>query len=595
MGLNWSLKELYTSFNSEEFMDDIDDLSEVIDEINEWSQSVIKDCENSKVKLEGYIERFSALSDLITKIGSFIELSMSVNTKDEDALKYSDIFEKKLTGIVEAETKLNKWISSIENIDEVIESSSLLKEHKFLLKEIAEKSKYLLNDKEESIIAKMQSTGSSAWLKLKDNLISTLKVDINEDGEIKEYPLTVVLNMAYDDDAKVRERAYKAEIESYKKIEEGVAAALNGIKGEVLTTCELRGYQSPLQETLINSRMDEETLNAMLDAMKESMPKFRSYLKRKAEILGHKNGLPFYDMYAPIIEADKDYDYEKGKKFVVDKFRTFSDNLADFAKRAMDNHWIDVMPKEGKVGGAFCAGIHYLGESRILLNYGGKFGDVVTMAHELGHGFHGECLKGETVLNSEYPMPIAETASTFCETIVKKAAIKESDKAQALAILEAEISDCNQVIVDIYSRFLFEKSLFEARKESSVTVEKIKELMVNAQKEAYGDGLDPEYLHPYMWTWKPHYYYVNSNYYNFPYAFGLLFAKGLYAEYLKKGKEFTKEYENILSITGKNNIADITAAAGIDIHNKEFWKASLKTIEDDIDVFMELSKELINI
>lgn len=595
MGLNWSLKELYTSFNSEEFMDDIDDLSEVIDEINEWSQSVIKDCENSKVKLEGYIERFSALSDLITKIGSFIELSMSVNTKDEDALKYSDIFEKKLTGIVEAETKLNKWISSIENIDEVIESSSLLKEHKFLLKEIAEKSKYLLNDKEESIIAKMQSTGSSAWLKLKDNLISTLKVDINEDGEIKEYPLTVVLNMAYDDDAKVRERAYKAEIESYKKIEEGVAAALNGIKGEVLTTCELRGYQSPLQETLINSRMDEETLNAMLDAMKESMPKFRSYLKRKAEILGHKNGLPFYDMYAPIIEADMDYDYEKGKKFVVDKFRTFSDNLADFAKRAMDNHWIDVMPKEGKVGGAFCAGIHYLGESRILLNYGGKFGDVVTMAHELGHGFHGECLKGETVLNSEYPMPIAETASTFCETIVKKAAIKESDKAQALAILEAEISDCNQVIVDIYSRFLFEKSLFEARKESSVTVEKIKELMVNAQKEAYGDGLDPEYLHPYMWTWKPHYYYVNSNYYNFPYAFGLLFAKGLYAEYLKKGKEFTKEYENILSITGKNNIADITAAAGIDIHNKEFWKASLKTIEDDIDVFMELSKELINI
>lgn len=593
MNLNWSLKELYTSFNSEEFLEDMECLTEVIDEINKWTEIIVKDTDCAKVKLEGYVERFSVLADLITKIGSFIELSISVNTKDDEALKYSDILEKKLTKIVEAETKLNKWISSIENIDEVIKDSILLKDHEFILKEVVEKSKYLLTDREEAIIANMQNTGSNAWGKLKDNLISTHKVEINEDGKIKEYPLTVVLNMAYDKDEKVRKRAYEAEIASYTKIEEGVAAALNGIKGEVLTICEFRGYKSPLEQTLINSRMDEESLNVMLEAMKESMPKFREYLKRKAEILGHKNGLPFYDMYAPIVESDMEFDYEKGKKFVVDKFRTFSDNLANFAQKAMNNNWIDVMPKEGKVGGAFCAGIHYLGESRILLNYGNSFSDVVTMAHELGHGFHGECLKDESVLNTEYPMPIAETASTFCETIVKKAAIKEADKITALAILESEISDCNQVIVDIYSRFLFEKSLFEARKESALTVEQIKKLMLDAQREAYGDGLDPEYLHPYMWTWKPHYYYANSNFYNFPYAFGLLFAKGLYAEYLKKGSEFSSEYENLLSITGKHNIADITKEVGIDIHNKEFWKSSLRTIEEDIDKFMELSKELL--
>ena len=593
MNLNWSLKELYTSFNSEEFLEDMECLTEVIDEINKWTEIIVKDTDCAKVKLEGYVERFSVLADLITKIGSFIELSISVNTKDDEALKYSDILEKKLTKIVEAETKLNKWISSIENIDEAIKDSILLKDHEFILKEVVEKSKYLLTDREEAIIANMQNTGSNAWGKLKDNLISTHKVEINEDGKIKEYPLTVVLNMAYDKDEKVRKRAYEAEIASYTKIEEGVAAALNGIKGEVLTICEFRGYKSPLEQTLINSRMDEESLNVMLEAMKESMPKFREYLKIKAEILGHKNGLPFYDMYAPIVESDMEFDYEKGKKFVVDKFRTFSDNLANFAQKAMNNNWIDVMPKEGKVGGAFCAGIHYLGESRILLNYGNSFSDVVTMAHELGHGFHGECLKDESVLNTEYPMPIAETASTFCETIVKKAAIKEADKITALAILESEISDCNQVIVDIYSRFLFEKSLFEARKESALTVDQIKKLMLDAQREAYGDGLDPEYLHPYMWTWKPHYYYANSNFYNFPYAFGLLFAKGLYAEYLKKGSEFSSEYENLLSITGKHNIADITKEVGIDIHNKEFWKSSLRTIEEDIDKFMELSKELL--
>ena len=590
MSLNWSLKELYPSFESQEFKIDMNKLTSKISEVNEWANEIIKDNNDILVKLEEYIKRYSKLTELISKIGAFIELSISVNTKDTEALRYSDIFEKKLTHMVEASTKVERYISTIDNIEYIIEKSELLKAHEYVLKSIVEQSKYLLSDKEESIIANMKNTGSNAWSKLKDNLISSLMVEIKESDEVKEYPLTVVLNMSEDKSEEVRKKAYEAEIASYKKVEEGVAAALNGIKGEVLTVCDFRGYKSPLEKTLLDSRMDEESLNAMLDAMKESLPVFRKYLRRKAEILGHKNGLPFYDLYAPISNADMKFTYDEGSKFVVKNFRTFSDNLGDFAQKAIDNNWIDVEPREGKVGGAFCAGLHFIGESRILLNYGGNFGDVVTMAHELGHGFHGECLKNEAILNSEYPMPIAETASTFCETIIKKAAIKEADKDEALAILEAEICDCTQVIVDIYSRFLFEKSVFEARKESALTVDKIKELMLKAQREAYGDGLDPEYLHPYMWAWKPHYYDADYNYYNFPYAFGLLFAKGLYAEYLNKGDSFKSEYERLLSITGKNKIADITKEVGIDIHNKEFWRNSLKTIEADIEHFIELSK-----
>lgn len=590
MSLNWSLKELYPSFESQEFKIDMDKLTNKINEVNEWANEIVKDNNDILVKLEEYIKRYSKLTELISKIGAFIELSISVNTKDTEALRYSDIFEKKLTHMVEASTKVERYISTIDNIEDIIEKSELLKAHEYVLKSIVEQSKYLLSDKEESIIANMKNTGSNAWSKLKDNLISSLMVEIKENDEVKEYPLTVVLNMAEDKSEEVRKRAYEAEIASYKKVEEGVAAALNGIKGEVLTVCDFRGYKSPLEKTLLDSRMDEESLNAMLDAMKESLPVFRKYLRRKAEMLGHKNGLPFYDLYAPISNADMKFTYDEGAKFVVKNFRTFSDNLGDFAQKAIDNNWIDVEPREGKVGGAFCAGLHFIGESRILLNYSGSFGDVVTMAHELGHGFHGECLKNEAILNSEYPMPIAETASTFCETIIKKAAIKEANKDEALAILEAEICDCTQVIVDIYSRFLFEKSVFEARKESALTVSQIKELMLEAQREAYGDGLDEEYLHPYMWAWKPHYYDADYNYYNFPYAFGLLFAKGLYAEYLKKGESFTSEYERLLSITGKNKIADITKEVGIDIHNKEFWRNSLKTIEEDIEKFIELSK-----
>jgi pepF/M3 family oligoendopeptidase len=591
MELNWSLKEIYSSFNSDEFKRDLESLTDVINDINIWATNVIKDKENIVTKLEDYINKFTTVTELSSKLSIFINLSLSVNTKDKEALKYSDILEKKLTNLVESSVKLERYISNIENIDDIINKSELLKEHKFILKTVIEQSKYLLNDKEENIIANMKNTGSNAWIKLKDNLISTLMVEIEENNEIKEVPLTVVLNLAYDKDPIVRKKAYEAEIKSYKKVEEGVAAALNAIKGEVLTVCDFRGYKSPLDKTLIDSRMNEDALEAMFSAMKESLPAFRKYLRRKGEMLGHQNGLPFYDLYAPVCEADMKFSYEEGTKFVEKNFRTFSDHLGDFAKKAIDNNWIDVKPREGKVGGAFCENLHFIGESRILLNYGDNFGDVVTLAHELGHGFHGECLNNETTLNSDYPMPIAETASTFCETIIKKAAIKDATKDEALAILETEISDCTQVIVDIYSRFLFEKSLFEARKESSLSVEEIKELMINAQKEAYGDGLDPNFLHPYMWAWKPHYYDAEYNYYNFPYAFGLLFAKGLYAEYIKKGKTFSKDYEKLLSITGKNKIADVTKVMGIDINDKEFWKSSLKTVEEDINKFIELSNK----
>ncbi|MDY4077521.1 MAG: M3 family oligoendopeptidase [Clostridium sp.] len=585
MNLNWSLDEIYKSFDDEEFKNDINKLDECIKDINSWGASILRRKDSDVKKLEEYIEKRSDFEELSNKLEIFINLSLSVNTKDKEALRYSDIIEKKLTEVVETFAKVEKWISSIDSLECIIEKSNILKEYKFLFSEIVEKGKYILSEKEENIISNMKNTGSSAWAKLKDNLVSNLMVEING----KEEPLTVVLNMAYDKDENVRKNAYEAEIKSYKKIEEGVAAALNGIKGEVLTISNIRGYKSPLQMTLLESRMDEESLNAMLSAMKESLPVFRKYLRKKGELLGHKNGLPFYDLYAPIVDCDMKFSYEEAGDFVEKNFRSFSESLGNYARKAIDNRWIDVMPKEGKVGGAFCENIHYIGESRFLLNFGGSFSDVVTMAHELGHGFHGECLKNEKILNFDYPMPIAETASTFCETIIKTAAIKDANKKEALAILETEICDDTQVIVDIYSRFLFEKNLFEKRKESALSVEEIKNLMIDAQKEAYGDGLDPNFLHPYMWLWKPHYYDADYNFYNYPYAFGLLFSKGLYAEYLKRGDSFVKDYEKLLSITGKNKLEDVAKVMGIDIHNVEFWRSSLKLIEDNIEKFIRLA------
>ncbi len=587
--MRWSLDELYTSFDSKEFLNDLENLDTKIFEFNNWANENLLSLENSVNKMEEYIGFSADITSIFTKLRAYASLTSSVDAKNETALQYMDRLSVRASELTKPNVMFQGFVKEIDNLDELIDSSELLKEHKFYLNSIKEQAKYMLSEKEEILISKMSNSGSTAWSNLQNMVSSTLLVDITLDGENKQLPLPVVRNLAYDKDPGIRLIAYEAEQLAYKKIEEASAAALNGIKGEVITVAEMRGYKSPLDEVLDKSRMDQETLNAMLTAMKEFLPVFHKYYRKKAELLGYKNGLPFYEMFAPVGEVNRTFTYEEAMKYVVDNFRTFSDRLADFAQNAYENNWLDVEPRDGKRGGAFCSNLHPIKESRIMANFNGNFSNMTTLAHELGHGYHGLNLKDESILNSRYPMPIAETASIFCETIVVNAALKEASEAEAFGILETSISDAGQVIVDILSRFLFESELFERRKTHTLSVNELKEIMLNAQKEAYGDGLDHNILHPYMWICKPHYYSAGLNFYNFPYAFGLLFSKGLYAEYLKRGKEFVKEYDELLNATGKNNIRDVALRMGIDVHNPEFFRSSLRLIEKDIERFIKLA------
>ena len=588
MNMRWSLNELYPSFDSEEFKSDFRKCDTMIKEINLFSESNLHSKNNAKEKIENYILLQNEFGDLFSRLYDYASLTLSVDTKNKKALSIVEKLESKMPGLTGSKILFERWLSEINNLPELINSSELLKKHKFYLNEQVNNSKFILSEKEEILISKMSNTGSKAWSKLQDYLTSTLSVDININGKDEKVTLPVVRNMAYSDDKNLRKTAYEAELKAYEKIAASSAACLNGIKGEVITVSNMRGYNSPLEKTLIDSRLDGSILDTMISAICESLPVIRSYFKKKAEILGYKNGLPFYELFAPVGKAKITFNYDEAKDFIIKNFATFSSELSEFAKNAFEKHWIDAEPREGKVGGAFCENLHSIGESRIMSNFTGSFNDMVSLAHELGHGYHGLMLKDQTYLNSDYPMPIAETASTFCETIVTSAALKEASRDEAAVILENSLLGSCQSIVDIYSRFLFESELFERRKESSVSVDDLKTIMLDAQIEAYGDGLDKNYLHPYMWACKPHYYYADYNFYNFPYAFGELFTKGLYAQYLKKGSSFTEDYKKMLSVTSTMNISDIAKTMGIDLHSIEFFRSSLKVLEDEINKFISL-------
>jgi pepF/M3 family oligoendopeptidase len=585
----WDLTDLYPSLDDATFHQDIKSLGKAIDEFELWSNTLSK--LTAQEVLESYINQSTYISSTMTKLGAFASLTSATDASNTQALNALNQIQIMGTKTVNGQVALIHYLKTLEDLDAVINSSTLLSEHRFVLETLKKQAQHVLSAKEELIISKMSMNGSTAWTNLQNKITSTLNVDVALPDGVKTMPLPAVRNLAYSENHEVRKAGYHAEMNVYSRIEDSSAAALNGIKGEVLTLNELKGYEGVLSETLLKSRMSEETLNAMLDAIKEYLPVFRDYLKHKAKLLGHNNGLPFYDLFAPINKNTLQYTYEEASDFVVKQFATFSSELADFTTHAIEQRWIDVEPRSGKRGGAFCSNLHPIKQSRVMLNFDGSFSNLTTLAHELGHAYHGHCLKDETILNSRYPMPIAETASIFCETIVVNAALKEADQENAIAILEASISDATQVIVDIYSRYLFETSLFKARENKVLDSKELQGLMLDAQKAAYGDGLDHQVLHPYMWLNKPHYYSAGLNFYNFPYAFGLLFSKGLYAQYLKEGESFVSKYNALLQATGKHNIKDVAAMANVDSDDSEFYKASLELVANDIRQFILLTSK----
>ena len=583
MNKQWDLSILYSGFDTPEFQADMAAFDEAISEVIAFSEKLSS--LTPEELLVGYIKLETKVNALAEKLFIYANLRYSANTADTEAASTMGVLMGKLSAVAAPSAATNKAIAKIENIEEIIDKNPLLKEHSYRLLNIVKNSKHLLSDAEEALFSEMNISGASAWSDLQSSLTSSLKVDYKGD----KITLSGVRNLAYDPDATVRREAFEAELAAYPQIETATAFALNSIKLQVIGEAARRGYASPLAKALDNSAMKQETLDALLTAMQEYMPAFRRYLRAKAHALGHEGGLPWYDLFAPMGKSDKKYTTEDARDYLLGIFGKFDDELHDMVKEAFDNSWIDFFPREGKVGGAFDCAVHCAGQSRVLTNFDGSFSDIVTLAHELGHSFHDRQVYKNSPLNRDYSMPVAETASTFNETLVMNTAIAEcTDRDTKLALIESQLMDATQVIVDIYSRYLFEASVFAARPTEFLSAERMCQLMLDAQRQAYGDGLDENTLHPYMWLCKGHYYSGGLSFYNYPYAFGALFARGIYAKYLEEGKPFVETYKKMLRATGTSTVEDAALVCGIDLTDVNFWRSGLESMKEQIDEFCEL-------
>lgn len=573
----WDLTTAYPSLDSPEFSSAFAEMSGDIMKLG--SKLEAKPGED---ELEEFVKDYNDLLERVEVMRSYIYGFVAVDTRNDEAQARASQFEAATVPLSKLDTDFATWVGSVD-LGQAIAASEYLRAHEFALRKYGKKAKHLMSPAEEALAAELAPSAALAWEKLHGNVTSQMETSVpGRDGAM---PISAVRNLAYNPDRTVRKAAYEAELAAFKANEIPLAAAMNSIKAHVQVLCDRRKWQSPLDEALFNANGTREALDAMMAAAKEAYPDLRRYLHAKAKALKLPQ-LAWYDMFAPVSSSSKEWPYEDGTKFVADQFHRFSGRMGEFAERAYAHNWIDVGSRPGKVDGAFCMG--FIGdESRILLNYSGSFSNVNTLAHELGHGYHNLCLSGKTPMQKDTPMTLAETASIFCELVILNAALKEGSEAEQLAIVESSLMRSCQTVVDISSRYLFESQVFENRKERELSPTELCDAMLMAQSQTYGDGIDENTYHPYMWAVKPH-YYSSYSFYNFPYMFGLLFATGLYAIYEREPESFKGKYDELLGSTGLEDAHALTSRFGIDIQSIEFWRGSLDIIRREVDLFEKL-------
>ena len=590
----WDVSTIFPSLESPAFADAFDAVVRQVDELTATFDSLEIERPTAPLTPDAAtiaaVERaIAALNDTLAPyrtLSSYIYSFVATDSRDTLAQARQSELQRQGVRLAQLRTRFTAWIGALD-VEAVIARSPLAQEHVFTLREAQTLAAHQMSPAEEELATELNVSGGAAWAKLHSTLTSQISGAVMLEDGIHNMPMSMLRNLAFNHDRAIRQAGYKAELAAWERNAAPLAAALNSIKGQVNTLSRKRGWPSALDAALLDARIDRATLDAMLTAARESFPDWRRYLRAKAQALGLER-LSWYDLFAPVGGNGRPWTFAEGADFVTQRFGAYSPKLSAFAARAFAQRWIDAEPRPGKEDGAFCMPI-WRDESRVLANFKPSFDGVSTIAHELGHGYHNMLISARAMLQRETPMTLAETASIFCETIIQHAALADAQPAEQIELLEATLQGQCQVVVDITSRFLFERAVFERRRERELSIQEFCELMLQSQRDTYGDGLDEAALHPYMWAVKSHYYSPSRSFYNFPYMFGLLFGVGLYARYQQDRDGFRERYDDLLASTGMGDAATLAARFGIDTRSVDFWRASLDVIRADIARFESLA------
>ncbi len=598
----WNLFTIYKGLDDTSYTEDKEKMLIEFQNLLNLVKNKNSSPETDEQWTEDVIKKIAQAEAIYENLYSYCYANYSTQTADAEIVRELTSLEKEKLKLYKAKTIFRKKFPlSQQQINNISQKKSFLSDYTLFINETLTIKKHQLSEDMESLVEELLQPGANSWARLQEAVSSDLNITWSKKKGDKK-TVTQLRALAFSKSRKTRKKAFKKEIKAWRSAEIPLAYALNGIKGTGIILNKRRKWNSAIEKSVFQSRVTENTLKALIDAMEKSLPSFHKYLNAKASLLGVKK-LAFYDIFAPLPlkekksktdeKEDKDVDFwpfQKAINFITETFGNFYPEMGLFAENAFSKRWIDAIPHKGKIGGAYCINFPIAKESRILCNYNNSFSSVSTVAHELGHAWHSEILKNESIIHHTYPMTLAETASIFSEIMIFDRAIKEaSNSTDKMFIMEVFLQEITQVIVDILSRFYFEKEVFERREKGDISPREFSSIMENAQKRTYGNAIKEKTYHQYMWAVKGHYYIPSLSFYNYPYAFGQLFGIALYRKYLSDKENFPKQYNNILKESGRKTSIEIASQAGFDIENELFWLDSIDYIKQIIDEFSEIA------
>ena len=589
----WSVADVHQSFDARSFTDAMESAGAGVTRLEAlFEEHNIRAVTPRPVQpadgeaADSVISTFNNVVEAQEILGAYIYATVSTDSRNERAqglLSEMETLDARVSPLL---ARLADWVAAL-GTEQLATVSTEARDHMGPLERLQARAEHQMSEVEEGLYSELGTTGSSAWGRLQGDLTSQLSTEVHLPTGTKTMPMAAVRGLSTDSDLNVRKAAYEAEMRAWPTIAVACAAAMNSIKGEANVVNRRRKWKQPLDASLYSNNVSLETFNAMQSAVHASLPDFRRWMRVKAKLVGDTNGLSWWNLAAPLSISPGPISWDQGISLVKGAFASYSDRLSHLVDRSISEQWLDAEPREGKVGGAFC--MSFVDDrSLVLLNWSGSVDSAQVTAHELGHAYHNTQLAHRTALQKRLPMALAETASIFCETLVVEEGLSRLQGDDRLALLDVDLIGANQVVVDIHSRFLFETEVFARRQKRTLGVSELNEIMLSAQRDAYGDGLDQSTAHPHMWVLKPHYY--GSHFYNWPYTYGLLFGLGLYAQYQLDPEKFRDGYDDVLSRAGMDTAEQLGQAFGIDVTSESFWTASLDVLRARMRDYEQLAQ-----
>ena len=596
--MNWDLTSYFPEFDGPEMVQFKETLEKEIAELLETAAALDPLKEDNQAEWEVVFTRFEDLLARISHLGSYIGCLTAADARNEAYLREEGAMARMGAEFSKLGVELLRALKEAD--DDLFESFAAREafaDARYLLGRTRLEARYTMEAEREALAADLGVDGIEAWGRLYDTLSGKLEFDMAyPDGRCERIPISQRRSLMEDPDRRVRRAAFEGGNAAWETVEDVAAAALNAISGTRLSLNRYRGVPHFLEVALFQSAITRKTLDAMFEAITSELDLPRRILRLKARTMGI-DGIAWYDLGAPLPISDREaLSWDRGKDLVQTAFSRAYPALGEFTQEMYDRRWIDWEPRQGKRPGGFCTGSLLSRESRIFMTYNRTLGDARTLAHEAGHAFHSYILRDLRPYARHYPMTLAESASTFGEMILTDGILEDPDigEAQKALTLDQEVGHGAIFLMDIPVRYAFEKALYDERAGGELSVSRLKELMAETQRKIFGEVLQEGGEDPYFWASKLHFYITGVTFYNFPYTFGFLLSRGLFAAFKEEGPDFLPRYEEFLRLTGSDTAENVARRSiGRDLETPDFWVEAIRSLEDPLARLEEVLPEVL--